>query len=85
MSGWTGPWAVDAACLLGAALPHRSPARALSARPPAGDMRGTLELLIAATGEKNTYTLMGHAAEPVAEGQLLVECQVRLGGGWGRG
>lgn len=45
--------------------------------PPPGDVKGILELSIAATGERNTYTLVGRAAEPVAEGQITIECQAR--------
>jgi len=42
-----------------------------------GDHRGTLELSIPSTGEKNVYTLVGKASEPVAEGHIVVECQAR--------
>ncbi|KAG2493472.1 hypothetical protein HYH03_008289 [Edaphochlamys debaryana] len=42
-----------------------------------GDIKGTLELAITATGERNTYTLMGRASEPTAEGSIIIECQAR--------
>lgn len=42
-----------------------------------GSFTGTLELLLQPTGEKLQYTLSGKASEPLAEGHLLVECQVR--------
>ncbi|GLI64998.1 hypothetical protein VaNZ11_008424 [Volvox africanus] len=42
-----------------------------------GDVKGSLELAINATGERNTYTLLGRAAEPLAEGQIVIECQAR--------
>ncbi|KXZ50888.1 hypothetical protein GPECTOR_14g137 [Gonium pectorale] len=42
-----------------------------------GDVKGQLELSISATGERNAYTLVGRAAEPTAEGQLVIECQAR--------
>ncbi len=43
----------------------------------AGDHSATLELSIPSTGEKNTYRLIGRAAEPVAESHLVIECQAR--------
>ncbi|GFR48569.1 hypothetical protein Agub_g10471, partial [Astrephomene gubernaculifera] len=42
-----------------------------------GDVKGQLELSISATGERNCYTLVGRAAEPTAEGQIVIECQAR--------
>ncbi len=42
-----------------------------------GDVKGSLELAINATGERNTYALIGRAAEPTAEGQIVIECQAR--------
>lgn len=42
-----------------------------------GTYSGTLELYIAATGERNVYSLVGKGGEPMAEGHLVVECQVR--------
>ncbi|EFJ49198.1 hypothetical protein VOLCADRAFT_90100 [Volvox carteri f. nagariensis] len=42
-----------------------------------GDIKGSLELAINATGERNTYTLLGRASEPLAEGQIVIECQAR--------
>lgn len=44
--------------------------------PGSGTFTGTLELIIAATGEHNVYNLIGKAAEPLAEGHIAVECQV---------
>jgi hypothetical protein len=46
--------------------------------PGSGTFSGTLELLISPTGEKLLYTLNGKASEPLAEGHVLVECQVSL-------
>jgi len=43
---------------------------------------GSLELFIAATGERNVYNLIGKGGEPVAEGHLVIECQVEAAGGW---
>jgi hypothetical protein len=48
--------------------------------PGSGTFSGTLELLINPTGEKLLYTLNGKASEPLAEGHVLVECQVSLTG-----
>jgi hypothetical protein len=45
--------------------------------PHAGNHDGTLELSIPSTGEKNTYTLMGRAAEPLAESHIVIECRAR--------
>jgi hypothetical protein len=44
--------------------------------PGCGTFSGTLELFVAATGERNVYTLLGKGSEPLAEGHILVECQV---------
>lgn len=44
--------------------------------PGSGNFSGTLELLLNPTGEKLQYTLNGKASEPLAEGHVLVECQV---------
>jgi hypothetical protein len=44
--------------------------------PGSGTFSGTLELFIAATGERNVYTLLGKGSEPLAEGHIVVECQV---------
>ena len=43
----------------------------------AGKQSGTLELSIPATGEKNIYTLLGTAAEPAAECNIVIDCKVR--------
>jgi hypothetical protein len=48
--------------------------------PGSGTFSGTLELLINPTGEKLLYTLNGNSSEPLAEGHVLVECQVSLTG-----
>lgn len=45
--------------------------------PGSGSFSGKLELLLQPTGEKLQYTLSGKASDPLAEGHLLVECQVR--------
>lgn len=45
--------------------------------PGSGSFSGTLELLLQPTGEKLQYTLSGKASDPLAEGHLLVKCQVR--------
>lgn len=53
----------------------------LTFRPPsAGAYSGRLELLIPATGERICYALTGWGGEPLEEGRLLVECQVRAAG-----
>ncbi len=44
--------------------------------PVAGDFSGSLELRIAATGERTTYALSARVGEPMPEGHLLLECQV---------
>lgn len=44
--------------------------------PGSGSFSGSLELLVSTTGEKLLYTLVGKASEPLAEGHILVECQV---------
>lgn len=41
-----------------------------------GNFAGNLELSIPVTGEKNLYVLSGEAGEPLAEGHVLIECQV---------
>jgi hypothetical protein len=43
----------------------------------AGTYTGSLELVLNSTGEKLAYSLAGKASEPLAEGHVLVECQVR--------
>jgi len=54
----------------------------LTFRPTAaGSYTGRLELLIAATGERNVYNLTGRGGEALEEGHLLVECQVGAGCG----
>jgi hypothetical protein len=45
--------------------------------PGSGTFAGSLELFIAATGERNVYTLLGKGSEPLAERHIVVECQVR--------
>ncbi|KAF5834411.1 flagellar associated protein [Dunaliella salina] len=42
-----------------------------------GEHKCTLELSIPATGERNVYTLVGKAADPVAESHIVIECQAR--------
>jgi hypothetical protein len=42
-----------------------------------GNFTGTLELLLSPTGEKLLYNLTGKASEPLAEGHVVVDCQVR--------
>lgn len=50
----------------------------LTFKPTAsGDHRGTLELRIPATGEKNVYKLAGSASAPLSEGHIIIECQAR--------
>lgn len=44
--------------------------------PGSGTYTGTLELFIAATGERNVYNLVGKGGEPLAEGHMVIECQV---------
>jgi len=46
--------------------------------PGSGSFSGSLELLVSTTGEKLLYTLVGKASEPLAEGHILVECQVSI-------
>lgn len=43
----------------------------------AGEHKCTLELTIPATGERNIYTLIGKAQDPVAESHIVIECQAR--------
>ena len=47
--------------------------------PGSGTFSGTLELFIAATGEMNVYSLLGKGSEPLAEGHIVVVCQVSTG------
>jgi len=42
-----------------------------------GEHKCTLELSIPTTGERNVYTLLGKAADPVAESHIVIECQAR--------
>eukprot|EP00798_Chlamydomonas_sp_ICE-L_P015727 gene15727-21848_t len=42
-----------------------------------GDQKGTLELCIPATGEKNIYALVGRVTEPLAEGNIVIQCKAR--------
>jgi hypothetical protein len=42
-----------------------------------GEHKGSLELSIPLTGEKNTYVLVGKASEPLAEGHIIIDCQAR--------
>lgn len=42
-----------------------------------GDYKGQLELAIPSTGERNVYNLTGRASEPLSEGHIVIECQVR--------
>jgi hypothetical protein len=44
--------------------------------PGAGSFSGSLELVLSSTGEKLAYSLAGKASESLAEGHMLVECQV---------
>lgn len=46
--------------------------------PGSGSFSGSLELLLPASGEKLCFSLVGKASEPLAEGHVLVECQVML-------
>ena len=43
-------------------------------------LSGQLVLTVASTGERNIYTLAGRAAEPLAEGHILLETQARKPG-----
>ncbi|KAI8473771.1 MAG: hypothetical protein J3K34DRAFT_497953 [Monoraphidium minutum] len=68
---FSGPREVSAA-------PGGAASYALSFRPPApGTYSGRLELFFPSTGERNVYSLVGRAGEPLEEGRLLVECQAR--------
>jgi len=42
-----------------------------------GEHKSLLELCIPSTGERNVYTLLGKAADPVAEAHIVIECQAR--------
>ena len=67
-------------CFIGAGDPSAHWSCDHSILPPfigAGDHKCTLELCIPATGERNIYTLMGKAADPVAESHIVIECQAR--------
>ncbi|KAK9828703.1 hypothetical protein WJX72_001600 [[Myrmecia] bisecta] len=58
--------------------PGQLAAYPLTFKPPwVGSYAGTLEITVPSTGEKNLYSLVGLAEEPVAEGHLVVECQAR--------
>ncbi|PNW70067.1 hypothetical protein CHLRE_17g704300v5 [Chlamydomonas reinhardtii] len=70
-SAWSGPREVSVSA--GATVGY--PLQFKPLMP--GDVKGSLELAINATGERNTYTLVGRAAEPTAEGQIIIECQAR--------
>ncbi|KAF8055917.1 CFAP47 [Scenedesmus sp. PABB004] len=58
--------------------PRSSGAYPLTFTPPgSGAWPGALELSIAATGERNTYTLTGRGGEPLAEGHVVIDCEAR--------
>eukprot|EP00775_Hariotina_reticulata_P012144 gene12144-12282_t len=69
--GYSGPRDVSVAA-------KGSGVYALTFTPPgSGNYTGSLELFIAATGERNVYSLIGKGGEPLAEGHLVIECQAR--------
>ncbi len=60
--------------------PRSSGAYPLTFIPPGtGVHASALELALAPSGERNTFTLTGRGSDPLAEGHIVLECQVCSG------